>query len=510
MKYYVTTPIYYINDKPHIGHAYTSIAADVLARWHRQHGDETFFLSGVDVNSLKTIEAAEKSGMPIEEYVSRQAETWQNTWKSLKITNDDFVVTSSERHKTSVEAFFKLVQAKGDIYKGVYKGYYCAGCEAFVNASELVDGTKCPIHLKEAEVIEEENYFFSASKYRDVLLDHLEKNPDFVQPANRRNEITNYIKDHFADISISRPRKTAKIGIDFPGDPEQVVYVWFDALVNYLTGIGFGVDDDKFNQYWPADLHLVGKDIIKFHCALWPAMLMSAGLPLPKKVFAHGFFTLDGQKISKSLGNVIDPVELANKRGNDALRYFLLREIPFGGDGDFSFARFDDRYTSDLAKGLGNFAARVLKLGESVNCADYDGDGDPYYDSTFHKIEEIESDVMFNAVYAEVESCRPDKALEAIWASIAYGDKFIEQHKPWTLAKTDPTQHIQVMAVLLVHLRDIATCLYPFMPDVAEKIWTGLGLDRAELDTDGKREKYHGDKITKGEPLFPSLTDTHN
>ncbi|MEK7123124.1 MAG: class I tRNA ligase family protein [Patescibacteria group bacterium] len=308
MKYYLTTPIYYINDKPHIGHAYCTIVADVIAQYHRLRGDDTFFLTGIDENSLKNIESAEKIGMGdrIAEYLDMQAAIWQQTWDSLGISNDYFIRTTEEHHKQGVEKFWRRVQAQGDIYKGEYEGFYCIGCEEFIRPTDLVNG-QCPIHKRDPEKLLEKNYFFAASRYRDRLLEHIEKNPNFIQPQSRRNEVINYIQNHFDDISISR--ETMKWGIPVPDDPKQVVYVWFDALINYLTGIGYGWDDELFTRWWPCDLHLVGKEIIKFHCALWPAMLMSAGIPLPERVFAHGFLTIDGQKMSKSLGNAIDPVD---------------------------------------------------------------------------------------------------------------------------------------------------------------------------------------------------------
>jgi len=345
-KFYITTPIYYVNDIPHIGHAYTTIAADVLARYYRMKGKEVYFLTGTDENSQKNVEAAKKvKGEELKvksekeivaEYVNEMSAKWQETWDSLDITNDDFIRTTEPRHKKAVKKFFEAVFKNGDIYKGIYEGLYCPGCEAYVSEMDLENG-KCPFHKIAPKKIKEENYFFRLKKYESKLLDYIEKNPDFIEPEARRNEVVNYISHHLEDISISR--LSQEWGIPVPIDKKQVIYVWFDALINYLTAVGYGTNEEKFNKWWPADLHLVGKDIIKFHCALWPAMLMSAGLPLPKKVFAHGFFTIGGQKISKSLGNVLDPVELVNKYGIDEVRYFLLREISFGEDGDISLKR---------------------------------------------------------------------------------------------------------------------------------------------------------------------------
>ncbi len=473
-KYYVTTPIYYVNDKPTIGSAYTTIAADVMARFHRLKGDEVIFLTGTDENSQKNVDAAKKAGIKdMATYLDGQAATWQAAWDSLNISNTDFIRTTEERHKRAVEKFFSLVSAKGDIYKGLYKGYYCTGCEEFKLEGDLVEG-KCPLHLKEPQVIEEENYFFAASKYRDAILAHIEANPDFIQPTSRLHEIVNYIKDHFSDISISR--QSVSWGIPLPIDPSQVVYVWFDALINYLTAVGFGTDDEYFSQHWPADLHLVGKDIIKFHCALWPAMLLSAGIDLPKRVFANGFLTVDGQKISKSLGNAIDPVELTASYGLDAVRYFVLREVPFGQDGDFSYSRLSERYAADLAKGLGNFVSRVITLAEKV---------DP---TLFHKKDEHEGEDEIRALthatwvtWEEcMEQCRFDEALELTWKLLRWGDRHVEHTKPWALHKEDPEAFVADMSLLVELTRQVSLMIYPIMPETAEKIWQQLGLEHVE------------------------------
>ncbi len=469
MKFYLTTPIYYVNDKPHIGHAYTTIVSDILAKYHALKGERVFFLTGVDENSLKNVEAAEKLGMgnKIQEYLDMQSAIWQETWDSLGIGYNDFIRTTSERHKEGVEKFFHLVQKQGDIYKGTYEGYYCVGCEAFIRESDLLDGM-CAIHKTAPQKLAEHNYFFAAKKYRERLLDHIEKHPEFIQPTSRRNEIVNYIRDHFEDVSISR--QSMKWGIPVPGDEEQVIYVWFDALINYLTGIGFGWDDELFVKYWPADLHLVGKDIIKFHCALWPAMLMSAGIPLPEHVFAHGFFTIDGHKMSKSLGNAIDPIEISKTVGIDALRYFLAREIPFGGDGDFSHQRLLERYESDLSKGIGNFVARVLALAEKVDLASGDGD-----DTIAERVAEVWQE--YNEAF---DRFAVDDALEAVWHLISFGDKYIEEKKPWTLLKDKKEEYTEVISVLLELVRQVSTLLYPFMPETAEKIWRQMGIEEAQ------------------------------
>lgn len=479
-KFYITTPIYYINDKPHIGHAYTTIVADVIANYHRLKDEQVYFLTGTDENSQKNIEAAKKfykkdnlSKEEIQKYLDEMAGVWQGTWKELKISNTDFIRTTESRHMGAVEKFFKLVWDKGDIYKGAYEGYYCEGCEEFKSEKDL-DGGKCPIHKIAVKKIKEENYFFRLTKYREKLLRHIEKNPDFIMPESRRNEVTNYIKDFSSDISITR--ESLRWGITVPEIPGQVLYVWFDALINYLSGIGFGDDAKKFKKYWPADLHLVGKDIIKFHCALWPAMLLSAGLPLPTQVFAHGFFTIDGEKMSKSLGNVVDPVAVAKKYGRDALRYYLLREIPFGEDGDFSFARLEERYNSDLANGIGNLVSRVFALAEK------------HLKELPEKKEKYLGD-FWKEYEKSIGELKLHNALVLIWEEISKCDIIVDKEKPWELVKTDKEKLAKVLNDLLERIRQIALALRPFLPETAEKIL----------------KEFEGKKPKKGDPLFPRI-----
>lgn len=470
-QYYLTTPIYYINDRPHIGHAYCTTLADVLARYHRLKGEEVFFLTGTDENSLKNVEAAEKAGYSgrLQEYLDLQSGVWQKTWQDLGITNTDFIRTTEERHKKGVEKFFKVVYENGDIYKGTYQGWYCRGCEAFVRESDLVEGL-CPFHKTQPDRVEEENYFFRASAYRDQLLSYIEKNPGFIEPESRRNEIVNYIRDYFEDVSISRPNLSC--GIPLPIDSGHVVYVWFDALINYLTGVGYGWNDDLFARWWPADLHLVGKDIIKFHCALWPAMLLSAGLPLPKKVFAHGFFTINGEKVSKSLGNAIDPVELAQTYGLDPLRYVLLSEIPFGGDGDFSFERVRQRYESDLSKGLGNFVSRVTTLAAKLSSEDLAGGLKGESAAAAAAI----LDTTWKQWENGFENYHLDESLAAIWALLRWGDRHIEERKPWILAKEHPAAFAECLTALSEVVRQLSLLIKPILPDTSGKIENFLGV----------------------------------
>ena len=457
MKFYVTTPIFYINAKPHIGHVYTTIAADVLARWHRSKQDDVLFSTGTDENSQKNVEAAKTANQDIAVFVDDMADTWENTFKELGISHDFFVRTTSPEHHQAVTALLNLIETHGDIYLGDYQGLYCEGSEDFVNESDLVNGL-CPNSNKPPKKITEQNYFFKLSNYRDRLLEHYQKNPDFVQPESARKEIISYIEHELADISISR--QAQEWGIRLPQDSEHAVYVWFDALINYLTVAGFPADEAKFKRYWPADVHLIGKDIIKFHGAIWPAMLMAADLPLPKKVFAHGFFTIDGQKISKSLGNAIDPIALAKEYPFDAIRYYLLRDIPFGNDGDFSPQRLLDRYNADLANGLGNLVSRTLNMIEQY-WPDYDGSGD-----TPAQVEEL-----LATVDPQLNQLAFDKALSAIWQSLTWADERIEQTKPWELAKAGDTKALQdVLAQLFLTLVAANEKLGPIMPKTHVKL----------------------------------------
>jgi len=347
-KFYVTTPIYYINAVPHLGHAYTTVVADIIARWHRLRGDDVFFLTGLDENSVKTVQAAKEKGFKdIQAYADSMAKIWVEAWKLLDVSYDDFIRTTQERHRRNVYELFRRVKERGDVYKGVYEGLYCEGCEAYLTEDEFVDG-KCPLHNKKPKRVREENYFFKLSKYQDQILKHIESNPDFIQPEARRNEVVSFLKGGLKDVSITRPG--LEWGIKNPDDPTQTLWVWFDALCNYLLP----------HKYWPADVHFIAKDILRFHCVVWPGMLLSAGYELPKRIFAHGFLTVEGKKISKSLGNVIDPAYLVEKYSIDVLRYFLIREVSFGQDGDFSEGSLRTRLNDELADVLGNFVHRVL------------------------------------------------------------------------------------------------------------------------------------------------------
>lgn len=453
MKFFVTTPIYYVNAKPHIGHIYATVSSDVLARHYRTEGYDVLFSTGVDENSQKNVDAAEKAGKSTQEYVDEMAKVWKKTFDEFNISFDTFVRTTSAEHEKAVTTLLTKIKEAGDIYLGDYEGYYCVGCEEFKNESDVEDG-KCAIHQTPLKLIKEKNYFFKLSKYKDQLLKYYEAHPDFVQPSSARNKMLYYIENELNDVSISR--QAQEWGIRLPDDPNHAIYVWFDALINYLTVTGYP-DEEKFRIYWPADVHVIGKDIIKFHCAIWPAMLLSAKLPLPHVVFAHGFFTVDGQKISKSLGNAIDPFELAKDYPLDAIRYYLLREIPFGSDGDFSHERLKERYNADLANGLGNLVSRVLNMIEKFA-------PELTLNDAISLPTEMQTAVVDSA--AHIKALQFDKALGSIWQLVAWADGLIEETKPWELAKAGETDNVtHVLAKLLGALQEIHKALEPLLPD---------------------------------------------
>jgi len=499
-RYCLTTPIYYVNDVPHIGHAYTTLACDVLARYQRSRGAEVYFLTGTDEHGQKVEKAAQTKGETPLELADRVVKRFQSLWEKLNIDYTDFIRTSQERHKQAVQEIFRTIQAKGDIYLGEYEDWYCTPCETFWTETQLMDGN-CPDCGRPTEKLKEASYFFRMSKYQEQLLAHIEANPDFIQPKSRRNEILSFVREGLRDLSISRT--SFSWGIPVPGDEKHVIYVWFDALTNYISALGYPNDPDgNFAKFWPCDVHVIGKDILRFHTVYWPTFLMAAGIPLPEKVFAHGWWTVEGQKMSKSLANVVEPNMLIDKYGVDAIRYFLLREVPFGLDGDFSHAALVHRINSDLANDLGNLVSRSTAM---LN--QYFGGTLPA--SAALTAHERSLQERFPAAVAQVELQMNDlafnKALQTIWELVSAANKYIDDTAPWTLAK-DPAQLDRlgtVMYSLLESVRLIGLLITPFMPDTGRRISEILGQAQPAATLWGGLQP--GTSVAKAEPLFPRI-----
>ena len=460
-KFYITTSIPYVNADPHIGFALEIIQADVLARYHRQKSEDVFFLTGTDEHGVKVVRAAELAGKTPQEFVDEISEKFKALKDTLNLSWDDFIRTSDKkRHWPGAQKLWLRLYDAGKLYKKPYKGFYCVGHEAFITEKDLVQG-KCRDHQKEPEVIEEENWFFRLSDYTEEIKSKIKSGELRIVPEGRKNEILSLTKEGFEDISFSRPSKDLSWGIPVPNDPDHTMYVWCDALSNYITALGYGstrnVDISKFNKWWPADVHVIGKDILRFHAAIWPGMLLAAGLPLPKIIFVHGFITVGGEKMSKTVGNMINPFEVVKKYGADALRYYLLREIPPTGDGDFTYGKFEQRYNADLAKGLGNLIARVLTLAEKS-----DVKANPELFS------EVVKDVEKN-VHEFLHDFRFNDALAAIWQLISAGDKYIDDKKPWTLP-ANSEEFKEIISSLLSLVSEIGNLIEPFLPETSEKI----------------------------------------
>jgi methionyl-tRNA synthetase len=500
--FYVTTPIYYVNAEPHLGHAYTTIGADILARHMRQRGEDVFFLTGTDEHGEPVAQVAERERVTPRELADRNVVHFQELARRINVTNDFFIRTTDARHEEEVQRFMQGLYDRGEIYEGVYEGWYCPYCADFKSDQELIDGNKCPIHKVVIQREREENYFFRLSAYQEPLERLYAERPDFVLPQIRFNEALSFVKQGLEDVSCSRARM--RWGVPVPWDPNQVFYVWFDALLNYVTALKYARDEDLTERFWPADYHLIGKDILKFHAVIWPAMLMAGGLELPRHLFIHGYLLMQGEKMSKTLGNVLDPFQVMDMYGTDALRYYCFREVSFGQDGSISTEGFESRYNTELANEYGNLASRAVAMVER------------YRDGIVPEAtvpDELAADVdgLADAVRAHLDRAEITLALDAIWSrGVRRLNRYVEEQAPWNLAK-DPAaseQLDQVLYGLIEGLRTVTVLLYPYVPEVAERLLRALGQDgerAASLENARLGACPGGARLQKLEPLFPKI-----
>lgn len=507
-KYYITTPIYYVNGEPHVGHLYTTVAADALARYKRMCGYDVMFLTGTDEHGQKVEKSAKEKGKTPIELADELVERYKSLWQVFNISNTHFIRTTEVKHRLTVQELFSILWKKGDIYKGYYEDWYCTPCESFWTENQLLDG-KCPDCGRAPEKLREESYFFKLSKYQDLLLRHIDEHPDFIQPVSRKNEVVNFIKTGLRDLSITRT--SFDWGIPAPHDPNHTIYVWFDALPNYLSAAGFSGNEEQFFKWWPADVHLIGKDILRFHAVYWPAFLLAGDIPLPKQVFAHGWWTIEGRKMSKSFNNVLDPAVIANEYGPDPLRYFLLREVSFGLDGDFSMHMFVERVNAELANDFGNLVSRVTTM-----CQKYlDGKFSLLVDrGEYQSFLNIDLNRIIENFHKYMEGFAFSSAIDEICTFTSAVNKFIDHAAPWTLNKEKRFEELEkVLYTSLESIRKISILLYPFIPTSVEKVLSWLHLPeniRSPSISSIFEFPLYCARITKTESLFPRIKLSNN
>jgi len=498
--FYITTPIYYVNDYPHLGHAYSTIAADVLARFHRMKGEEVFFLTGTDEHGAKVAQMATEKKMEPQKLCDQISAKYEKVWDTLKISYDNFIRTTNSEHKKIVAKVLQILNDKKLIYKSVYKGLYCVACERYYTPKELING-ECPIHKKKAISLSEDCYFFKLSVFQEKLLKLIKKGELIIEPIERRKELLSFLElNKLEDLAISRTN--VKWGISLPWDPKQTIYVWVDALLNYLSGLGWNGKVNQIPEQWPPDVQLLGKDILRFHAVIWPALLLALNIPLPRKLYIHGFFTINGQKMGKSMGNTIDPEEMATIFGVDALRWLILSSFPFGRDGDISQSKFYDKYNADLSNGLGNLLRRVLSLAEKAN-------------ENFLSSKNIEQKFQkeIKVLWKNYDIFFNELKFEAITTSIqnfiGFCDRYVDKNEPWKLFKDNFKQYKNVIYNLLESLRHIAWLIQPFMPDKSDEIFKSLGLENSEKEKSLSFGKQWGKteftNVSQGKILFPRL-----